>query len=198
MSHRYTSDPLRTHDVNLLYKHRERLEPTANEQFQLFRAIIENGDVRPGWFWFRDRERPVASMLLTLVRQDSSDNIRSHALELMTTARMELPKVLWPSLVTDPDSTQVQQSAMGYLGALGDEETLTFLDSLPTNNESLSSSLREITRLKILARLDPDRAFSELIARDEYVPRDEVRSLMSNISEVKYETLLKGTESSRT
>jgi HEAT repeat protein len=197
MSHRYTREVLGAHEINLLYKHREQLDATSIEMHQLFRTIIRDaGDVKPGWFWFPGTEEDwVRKILLELATRDYSDEVRARALELLTAARIEIPRELFPALLGH-DSEVVRQSAFAWLAAQGDESTLSALEGLAEDDEPMLSSAAQEARSQILTRLDPRTAFSEVIARGEYISDDKRRALRARISEVDDQTLLKATESS--
>jgi hypothetical protein len=106
MSHRYTREVLGTHEINLLYKHRERLEPTYEEKLQLLRAIVEGTDgTKPGWFWFGDMvEETVPGALFGLVEGDGSEDVRAGALDLLRKAGIRIPQGWRRSLPLDDDS----------------------------------------------------------------------------------------------
>ena len=186
MARRHTSETLGTHEINLLYKNRDRLETASSEQHQLFRTIVGgSGDVKPGWYWFRDTsEEAVAKALVALVSQDSSEGVQVAALDLLSAARMKIPLDLWPALPFYHNSLMVRQSAFSYLATNGDETTLSFLEQLATDGDPLAASETKDARLQILIRLDPSRAFFEVIAKDEYLSYDTLRSLLARISEV--------------
>lgn len=195
MFHRYTRDTLGTHEINVLYKYREELEMTAAEEFQILRAIVENtADLKPGWFWFRKmRGKSTAAALLALAGPGSSDDVRARALDLMASAHITVPAALLP---LDHDSATVKQSAFSYLAKTGDARTLSLLDKLAIDADSSVSASISGTRLKILMRLDPNRAFSELVAKDEYISDDDLEELLPKISKVDDQGLLNGVESS--
>jgi len=46
---------LPTHELNTLYRNRNRLRATGRELDELFRSILADRlDLKPGWYWFRD------------------------------------------------------------------------------------------------------------------------------------------------
>lgn len=192
---RYTGEVVGTHTINVLYKHREQLEATIPEQFELLRAVIGNGgDVNPGWFWFRELNVETISNALVVLARGRPENVRARAVDLLAAAQIEIPQDLWPSLLRD-DSFQVRQSAFNYLGARGDKSALSFLDGLDATADAALSATIQHARLQILTRLDPERAFSEMIAKDQYISDAELQSLLARISEVAEQTLLKGAKS---
>jgi Domain of unknown function (DUF4062) len=197
LSHR-TQGTLGTHEINLLYKHREELDATASESSHLFRTIIESStDSRPGWYWFREIEQEtVLDLLFIYPAQDGSDEVRVGALDLLTKARVEIPED-WRSLLPiEHKSQRVRGSAFQYLSAMGDASTLAALEELEVEgNPLLTSEIRD-ARNAILASLDPNEAFSKVISNDSITPEYQLQPLAANISRVDQELLLRATESS--
>lgn len=193
--HRYTRNVLGAHEINLLYKHREQLEATSAEEFQVLRAIVESAsDTIPGWFWFRDMaEETVPGALVGLAVRDGSDEVRARALGLMTTARIGIPEVLWRSLPLEDESFRVREAAFDYIGSLKDERALSLLEKMAADEGPTLFSTIEDTRLEVLAGLDPETAFSEVVVKDQYIPDPQLKSLSAVISQI---ALLRGTESS--
>jgi len=198
MSQRYTRDVFGTHDVNLLYKYREHLEATSIERFELLRTVVgDTGKVKPGWFWFQGTDKePVQNVLFDLARQDSSADVRARAIDLLAAARIEIPPELWRLLPLHDDSIGVRKSAFNYIAIKGDENTLSFLEKLAQDGDDTLQSEVEDAKLRILIRLTPGKALSEVIAKDEHISTSKRRSLLARISEVEEQTLLKGTNSS--
>ena len=198
VARRRTGEVLGTHEINLLYKHREELEAAHSEMHQLFRTIVEDsGGVKPGWYWFRDvpRER-VKDALVSVVHRDPSDQAKIRALELLTGSRISIPLELWPALPFYDESITIRERAFDYVGAMGDETVLVFLENIADPDDPKLTSLIKDARLQILARLDPNRAFSEMIANDASVSGDKLQSLLTHLSAVDDQTLLSGTRSS--
>lgn len=198
MSHRYTGEVLATHDINLIYKHRDQLDATSNEFFLLLRTVVEDtGDVKPGWFWLQGTEEEIVrNVLFDLANHDSSADVRARAVDLLAAARIELPKELQSFLPLYDDSFRVRQSAFNYLATQGDDITVSFLEQMAQGDDPLLSSVIQDARFEILARLHPERAVSEVIEKGEYISEDRLRSLLASSPGVDEKLLLKGTESS--
>jgi HEAT repeat protein len=196
MSQRQTGETLGTHEVNLLYKYRDQLETTPTEEAQLFRTIVgSNSDVLPGWFWFRElTEEALTTRLLWVAHQDSSAEVRTRTIKLMRTARIELPKSLWPALPLDDDSELVRNEVYEYLGSIGDEATAILLADLASKQNGESSPAAGEARLSILLRLRPEDAFSEVMKSDGYVSDETRRALRQVIGTITDALLLKGSE----
>jgi hypothetical protein len=190
MSHRYTSEVFGTHETNLLYKHREELDLTATEEYQLLRTFIaDRGDVQPGWFWFKEmQEESIGHALLTLATRDSSEYVRSRTLDLLAAAHIKIPIDFWPFLPFGHDSLVVQSSAFHYLGTMGDETALPILDALMDDDNLLRNTNIRDAKVQILTRSDPVKLLSETIAKDEYLSDSQLQSLTSHAAELDEQT----------
>jgi hypothetical protein len=198
MSRRYTAELLGTHEINLLYKHRKELESTTAERFLLLRTVVgSGGSLAPGWFWFR-RLTPeqVTGWLITLSAKDSAGGVRARAMGMLASAGIRISKSAWRSLPFSDDSLAVQDQAYEYLVRMGDEDALTLLDSLEADGHDPSDGSIRVARLKLLARLDPSKALTDAIRKEEYISDSEMRILEKGFSTVDEGVLLKGIESS--
>ncbi|MBZ5656589.1 MAG: DUF4062 domain-containing protein [Acidobacteriia bacterium] len=196
MSRRYTNDTIGTHEMNLLYKHREQLDPTVTEYFQMLRSILADaGDVIPGWFWFSVMtSETVRDQLFTLSTRDSSNDVRRRALRLLRDTRINLPENFWTELPLSDDAIGVRVEAYGYLASIADESILPFLEGkIAAEGADVGSEVRE-TRLSILLRLRPKEAFRELIETGQYVSDETMGKLKNLAAEFDDEALLKGAE----
>ena len=195
IARRHTGEVLGTHEINLLYKHRKQLETASSETHQLFRTIVEDSaDVKPGWYWFRDvTGEKIAYVLVSIADRDSSDRAKVRALELLTASQASIPRDLWPALPFYDDSAMVQEHAFDYVGAIGDETALEFLERIADPDDPKLTSLTKDARLQILARLDPNGALAEVFESGEYLSNDQLKTILTRISDVDEQYLLKGT-----
>jgi len=197
-SRRYTRSILGTHEVNLLYKHKNDLETAPEEDIELLRAAISNtADVKPGWFLFRVMEaEDVPAFLLSFAIEDGSDEVRIGALDLLTKARIKLPEDWWPLLPLHQAPLNVRQSAFEYFSSLHEETALRFLEGITDDNPLIVSAARD-ARFEILVALHPEHAFAEILEEDSYLSKDKLQVLFAHAARVKDEILIKGTEDSR-
>ncbi len=197
MSRRFTGEILGTHEMNLLYKHRKRLEPTAAERFQLIRTLVGGaGDLLPGWFWFRELTLQEVKGWLLILASRESEGIRARALETLASAGIEIAKSAWPGLPFHDDSSAVRRQAYEYLVRVGDRDALAFLDTLQSDGQdSLDDDIR-VAKFKLLARLDPPKALADAVTKEEYISDYEMRILENGFSSVDEAVLLKGLKSS--
>jgi hypothetical protein len=197
MSQRQTGETLGTHEINLLYKYRKRLETTSHEEDQLFRTIVaDTSDVAPGWFWFGDMtEESLSNRLLWVANRDSSEQLRARAIDLLRLAGVQLPKDSWPALPFTDSSELVRNRVYKYLGAIGDESTAKSLTKLAPQDDAIGDSAISQAKMAILLRTKPDAAFSELVLGERYVSDEIIEKLQSVAVEIGDAALLRGAES---
>jgi hypothetical protein len=197
MSRRSTGEILGTHEMNLLYKHRRRLELSAAEKFQLLRTLIGSvGDLLPGWFWFRELTPQEIKSWLIILASRESEGIRARALETLASAGIGIAKNAWHGLPLHDESSEVRRQAYEYLVRVGDRDALAFLDTLQPDGQDLPDDEIRMAKFKLLARLDTPKALADAITNEEYVSDYEIRILEKGFSGVDEEVLLKGVKSS--
>ncbi len=198
MTRLYTAEFLGTHQINLLYKHRDRLEPTSMEAFQLLRTLLHDpADVIPGWFWFRKSfpDGPLTALIF-FASEDPNIQLRIRALKMLTSAHIELPKEQWRSLPFGDESDLVSAEAFKYLGEMGDESALAVIDQFAHGRDSFVSLAIREAKLRLLSRLDPNQAFLELLSDDQRVSSDLIDMFGELAQALSDENLIKGTEKS--
>jgi hypothetical protein len=197
MSRRYTGNVIGIHEMNLLYKHRNQLDLTVAENFQLFRAVVADADdVVPGWFWhFEFSPDTIENLLLDRAISDSEVSVRSQALQILTDARISIPYGTWGDIPINDESMAVRAKAYDYLARVGNADALSLLENIPADKTDLSGVWLRETRLRLLARLDPSKALSDVIADSEYISEKEAQALSECLNQVTEETLLPAAES---
>lgn len=200
MARRYSGTILGTHELNLLYKHRTRLETTFEERLHLLRTVIAMDDnVGPGWYWFRDDEPElIADRLFRLASTDSSSSVRSRALAVLTTASISIAKDDWFDLPFADESSDVRDQAYEYLVTVGDEQAVQFFELLAAAADESTRPACEASRLKILARLDPSRVLSEIMAGSHILSDSAIQDLKLDMSRVDEGVLLKALDAHST
>jgi hypothetical protein len=193
----YTGDTLQTHETNLIYRHRTRLELIPIEHFQLLRTlVVDNSDVVPGWFWFAEiTAETVTEQFLLLAEQDPSIDVRRSALVLLRDARIPLPGHLWPSLPLLDHDDSVRAAAYEYLATIGDETLLPLLDEISAAENAPGASPAREARFSLLMRLKPDVAFSEMVETGTYASDAKLSQFEERASTIGDAELLKGVES---
>lgn len=193
----YTGDTVQTHEANLIYRHRRRLEPIPIEHFQLLRAVVvDTSDVVPGWFWFGGMAvDTLREQFLLLADQDSSTDVRRRALWLLGEARIPLPEPLRVLLPLWDNEESVRADAYKYLTTDADETVLSFLDEISSADDPLISSSAREARFQVLMRLRPDEAFSQMVQTGAYASDAKLGQLANEASAISDAELQKGTES---
>jgi hypothetical protein len=191
LSGRYTAETLSVHQVNLLYKFRDRLVCTPQENAQLLRSlVVDTGDVIPGWFWFQDTNtEEMTNELMVMATADVSDRIRERSIRFMTAKKLLIPRERYVELPLSDDNSDVRSAAFRYLASLGDESALSLLEAIQANDATMKSSELSFARLTLLSRFNPVHAFKETLSRDTYLGSDETNIFKECVSSVSDEDL---------
>jgi hypothetical protein len=194
MSRRYTGDVLGTHEINQLYKYRLELQTAPQERVLLWRTLNnDSADLVPGWFWFREFKAERLSLLLfSFAKDDSLSQLRVQALQVLASAGIELPDSRWDLLPTADPEARIRWAAYDYLGAVANLDALPLLEQCTGNESDVDNHAASQARLHILARLDPESAFSELTTGAHYASDEMLRLIKLSLSKVKTPTLNKG------
>ena len=107
--------PLPTHELNTLYRYRDRLQATDDELFVLFRTLLADvSEVTPGWYWFRkDEVGAIADRLLTIAWLDANTTVRTRSFDIMRQAHIRIHPRLAGVLPGIPSN--IQDAAWAYL-----------------------------------------------------------------------------------
>jgi hypothetical protein len=199
MSSRFTADVLGTHEINLIYKHREKILPTGRESFELMRAaVLDDADLKPAWFF--NRRRPpegIVNLLSYIAAFDRNVALRVKALKVLGSAQVELPRESWPDLPLSDIDMRVRLAAYDYLASLTNPEALPFLQEIAEKEEdSFFAGAARDSALKLKLRLDPNTGVSDLIAHPELISDKILTEANKFIPRITTGILLKGIESS--
>lgn len=195
MSSRFTGDVIGTHEINLIYKHRDAILPTAREGFELTRAgLLDDADLKPSWFWNRKRPPEGAGNLLSYVAIfDRNSALRAKALKILAIGRIELPPESWPELPLYDNEPKVRFAAFEYLASIKNQRALEFLQEIAEKEEEPSfAKAAGNSVLKLRLRLDLDKSISELITLPETMSDNVLVEVKKVIPRTKTEILLKG------
>jgi hypothetical protein len=83
---------LPVHELNTLYRYREKLEATGSEIHVLFRSLLGDSlDLRPGWFWLRDYDfEAVTANLMVEALTGNDPASRARSFEILRHARSSI------------------------------------------------------------------------------------------------------------
>jgi len=167
---RYTEEELGVREINILYGFKERLRATFEELLLLARTLISSlHDNAPGWYWFKDVP-DIGTFLFYLAALGPTDTVRELALDLIGRAGIGPTSAalgdndLLPVVVRNNTDT-VRRAALRYLGRVGTEGQLYLVDEAGREDNPDTRASAAQARLLIVARYDPDRALSELVAQ---------------------------------
>ena len=170
---RYTNDLLGTHEINLLYLHREKLEMLSWEGTLILRTIIGNSfDVTPGWYWFKGSQiTRISGLLYYFVIDDNSDaNVRMNSLALMRDARIR-PNREWLTndfdpieLLLDIKDKNLKPLIYSYLAEIGTCDDLASLDRASKEEDKSIYQHALFAKVSIMSRKDPNDALSLILS----------------------------------
>jgi hypothetical protein len=83
---------LPVHELNTLYRYRDRLRATDNELTVLFQAILaDDGDVKPGWYWFKEyKVATVARHVIVTAVFGNDTAARARSFEILRRAQVQI------------------------------------------------------------------------------------------------------------
>ncbi|MPZ17397.1 MAG: DUF4062 domain-containing protein [Luteitalea sp.] len=108
------------HELNTLYRYRERLLATDDEMYVLFRTLLaDEFDVSPGWFWLKDLgTRAIIVRLLSVIVYDDNSGARATSFSVLRGAAVPIFPQFRESLLTETFPAlpaQVHDEAWAYL-----------------------------------------------------------------------------------
>src|SRR5262249_46983799 len=123
---------LQTHEINILFRHRDAFKPLPIEETMLTRTVLaDRSEVKPGWYWFpQDQD----SQLIAVAYRaffDGDPAVMRGALTLLTRARArrnEWTTVLVDAATTPSHPKDVQDLVWAYLEAVITAADRTWLE----------------------------------------------------------------------
>lgn len=161
----HSEEILGIHETNIAYRYRRDWELSTEEGILLARSIIgDTSDVRPGWYWFRDREDGLLDKALCRTAiEDSEAAVRRGALSLLADTGYCAPREILEKGLNDKEDEVVLQ-AIRLLRASGQRENLDLLEPLISSGKSKVRDAAITVRIEVLYLEDPNGAFSELVS----------------------------------
>ncbi|MCB7128620.1 MAG: hypothetical protein J3T61_03675, partial [Candidatus Brocadiales bacterium] len=180
---------LGSHEINLLYQHRTRLETTKRERHLLLRTLInDTDDILPGWCWFRDLDAGnVEMILLSLAIRDSDASVQQRAIKVLASARICITsdsRDKYLKYFLTNKSNLVRTAGLDYLATTGNIEDIQLIANALADDDS--SVREEATRTKLLLMLksNPSQALSELIDERKAPPHGIVAEMEKHSSAI--------------
>lgn len=200
---RYNNNVLGVHEINTMYLHKERFDTTGFEKSLILRTLIgDANDTIPGCYWFRDFPPDDVPLFLSLFTDDRNPAVRLGALQILENLNVSPSAAFveggaaFMSVLKDEEYT-VRKAAFSYLASAGTAEDLPLLDSL-ASDEAAGSLRNEVifARAAIIAKTDPERAFSELLANPQLDAKEFLPLLDRRAGEIETATLLSAVKNS--
>jgi hypothetical protein len=203
MSRRYTTDLLGVHQINVLYRHKERLEATGFEQSLLMRTLIGDlNDVVPGCYWFRDLAPDEVIMFLSYAAEDPNPSVRLRAVQILEELNASPSEAFADhgeallSVLKD-DDFKLRKAGFSYLASAGTVYDIPFLDSLVSDENSVTIRNEAIlARASIISKTHPEQAFTELLANPQLNAKEFIKLFDARASEISTTTLLSAVRNS--
>jgi hypothetical protein len=120
-----------THELNTLYRYRERLQTTDEELFIILRSILADvHDLEPGWYWFRNSaEEEIVERLVHVIVAENDTPARARSFELLEGIRSSGDPILRGVLLSSMPtlSPDLQKAAWAYLAVTVTTEEIAVL-----------------------------------------------------------------------
>jgi hypothetical protein len=162
------SETLGNHEINLLYKYKEKVKPAGDEVNLIFRSLIS--DIyhhRAGWYWLQKikKFKILLYYSLSLFTEDSSDEVKIGALNLMDRFwDKRFLNVIKKHLGDFSES--VQEKAIDVLTNHPTKQSLEIVEVLSKSSESHGEKLKK-AKMSILLIIDVHELIEQVINDSE-------------------------------
>ncbi|HJT75739.1 MAG TPA: HEAT repeat domain-containing protein [Gemmataceae bacterium] len=197
----YADVKLGVHEINLLYRHRDKLEPAGYERAMLRRTVVAGEyDVVPGWFWFRQNDAAeTVRDLYQLAMSAADETARIRAVQLLTRAKVQadypgVPREALLSRFLEDDSAAARKEKLNYIGAVGSPSEVPALDRATEDPDENVRGRAVEARWLLMARNDPDRVLSEMTEERDAIPGQVLAELRRRSASLQTATLLEATK----
>lgn len=201
-SEQCTSSLLGTHEINLLFLHREKLELTPIEKKLLFRTLIGGSkNVVPGWYWFKEWDQDaIHQSLYYQAISDKDRDVRMNSIALLRDAKVR-PNEDWIKdeniirvLLSDNDTTLITL-ILSYVSEIGIRDDLELIDEFfkPENKSMYSFALA--AKLSIISREDPNEGLVQILQlSSDLISASIIQMLTRESSSLKSSLLVEALE----
>jgi hypothetical protein len=170
LSDRFTYEPLSVHGINLLYKHRKKIDLVPVEVLLLLRTIIlSTHENVPGWYWFRNFKKSGLSALLGYIAlRDPDETVRIRTIEFLTSNELLLYnsqsnyQKFFQAILSDP-SQKVIKASLILIEKMGTLKDLPIIDAIVTDKKSEIYDNVIKSKMEIIIREKEDTALSEVL-----------------------------------
>ena len=195
VSKSHTDGLMDNHEINLLYRFKERIEFTPTEKYYIFRTLIGASDNNvPGWFWFKDRStKEVQEITMSVLLNDSNTRVRKNGVKLLKLLKIVPSKGQMEKLLSD-SSLDVKKEALSYVQEIRTTKFLPLIETCLEDSDSNVQKKAQEVKLTLIAKNNSNRAFSKLMEESIKNPKDVLNSISE--SEVKRKLLLESLKNS--
>jgi hypothetical protein len=163
-----SSETLGNHEINLLYKYKEKVKPIGNEVDLIFRSLISDlYHQRAGWYWFQkiSKFKIILYYSMSLFIDDSSDDVKIGALTLMDKFwDKRFYKVIKKH--AKDFSENVQDKIIEVLTNHPAKQGLEIIEALSKLSEGLTKKSKS-ANISILFNIDIHQLIEQVIKDDE-------------------------------
>lgn len=180
---------LGSHEINRLYQYKEQLQLGVSERRLILQSLVADSDnILPGWYWFRDLDRiTVEVTLFWWAARGGDDSVREGAVKTLTSANIPRSAGVFNGFdsviaILQDSSPLVRKAGLAYLASTGNMKDIPSIEGALTDNDSNVSDAAHHTKLSIIARNDPNHAFSMLIDPTQAIPNEIVKVIVAEIA----------------
>ena len=187
-----SSDLVETHEINTLFRLRAAFEPLPMEMELLGRSVVaDQANVKPGWYWFPQREDEQLAAVFHYALSDAEANVRDGALRLLTSARERDDnwfEVLLYCTSLEAQGVEAGNALWAYLEATVAASDRGRLEELRTSNANSD----RLARLVLIARADsePAAVLAEASTRLEPPTERLLLEIKQNLHEIDSSVLV--------
>ena len=183
---RHTGEVLETHAINSLYRHRSHLQYSDVESRLLFRTIIgPHGNIKPGWYWFRDvSKNSCINLLLFFGSTDRNEEIRVSAVNLLSSTEVYSGQKKFKFLMEAAlghKEVSVRKAALNWLSVVGTERQLSFLKITQDDPDSEVRELTEAVRSSLYVKEDASQGLG-LVLQSSGSPHPLLKGFLEKYS----------------
>ncbi|HEX8211386.1 MAG TPA: HEAT repeat domain-containing protein [Longimicrobium sp.] len=199
LSSRETQELLSSHEIQLLYPERERVEFVYPENQLVWRSLLgDKHDVRVGWFWFHEFEPgTLPPYVIELARSDALPEVRQSVLEVMELCGIYPPpeeaQQFVYGILHDSDES-VQRAAAKYVALFGDSTVVSLLDEIASSSDVVAYTAK-LEAFRLRARVDPRSALQNVPRTLDAIGKEYTAALSVHLKSVPVEVLVDAAKS---
>jgi hypothetical protein len=183
MSQVFTGELLGVHEINLLYRYRNRVVLTLDEIYLLFRTVLgDSFGLKPGWYWVRGIPYDRLALGLKPVAEHDPDPVVSGRAAEIAVALEQGTDRDWLNRMLTSGSTDAREKILDFLAGHGTPDHLAAVERALTGDNPRVRERVLVARLSILARCDSVSAWNELLSSPIKDKQGILNQLQRNIA----------------